>query len=404
LDASKEAAILCQNAIDIISKDELESRLCLARKEKRPLRVKAGFDPSAPDIHLGHTVLLRKLRAFQDFGHKVIFIIGDYTAMIGDPTGKTQTRPALSRQEVIQNSKTYQEQAFKILDPNPEKIEMIYNSQWFFDKDMFQIFLEKIGTQYTVARLLERDDFEKRMSQDQPITLREFIYPLLQGYDSVKVCSDVEIGGSDQKFNLIVGRNLQRAFGQLPQIVMTLPLLVGLDGAQKMSKSLGNQIGVLDSPREMFGKLMSIPDTLMESYFDLLTDVLGEAISKSIRDNNLHPRDAKKQLAEKIVSFFHNPDVALRESAEFDRIFRDKQNPQAPEELFVSEKELWVVDLIKKIGAAHSGADARRLIEQQAVTIDGIKITDSKAIISIKNGSLVRAGKKRFVKLVVQKF
>ena len=403
MDVSKEISLLCQNAIDVLSKEELEARLKSAKIDNRPLRIKAGFDPSAPDIHLGHTVLLRKLRQFQDLGHKVVFIIGDYTAMIGDPTGKTQTRPALSREEVMNNSKTYQTQAFKILDHDPKKIEIVYNSEWFFDKDMFRVFLENVGTQYTVARLLERDDFQKRMKEDQPISLREFIYPLLQGYDSVKVKADVELGGTDQKFNLIVGRNLQRAFGQEAQIVMTLPLLVGLDGTQKMSKSLGNHIGVTENSKDMFGKLMSIPDDLMEIYFNLLTQTGGREVAEAIKSNQAHPRDAKKRLAREVVASFYGEKTANEESEEFDRIFRDKQNPENPDELIIAQSKVWVVELLKLAGAAKSGSDARRLVEQGAVTLDGVKISDATAEVTIKDGDLLRAGKKKFVKLIVQK-
>ena len=271
---------LCRNAVDVISEDELRTRLSGSTKRKKPLRIKAGFDPSTPDIHLGHTVLLRKLREFQDLGHKVIFIIGDYTAMIGDPTGQSKTRPALSREQVEKNAKTYQRQAFKILDKNPNKIEIVRNSKWLGAGDMFQIFFEKIGSRGTVDQLLQRDDFDKRRKAHRPITLREFIYPLLQGYDSVKVKSDIELGGTDQKFNLLMGRDLQSEFGQKPQVVMTFPLLVGLDGVEKMSKSLGNVVSITDPSKEMFGKIMSIPDSLMSAYCDLLTNERGDEIAQ----------------------------------------------------------------------------------------------------------------------------
>ena len=282
-DAERAFSTLCRNAVDVIEKSDLKARL----EEGKPLRIKAGFDPSAPDIHLGHTVLLRKLREFQDLGHKVIFIIGDYTAMIGDPTGQTKTRPALSKEEVEKNAKSYQEQAFKILDKNPKKIEVVRNNDWLGQLSL-KDFLEKIASQTTVARVLERDDFEKRMSTNQPITIREFMYPLLQGYDSVHVKADVEIGGTDQKFNLLVGRDLQRSFGQKAQVVMTMPLLVGLDGAQKMSKSLGNYVAVTDSAKDMFGKIMSIPDSLMEDYFNLLTG--ADDIKIVSLEEEMHPK------------------------------------------------------------------------------------------------------------------
>ena len=288
MDPEKALTELSRNAIDVISRGEFEGLLKTSEKEKRPLRIKAGFDPSAPDIHLGHTVLLRKLREFQDLGHKVVFIIGDYTAMIGDPTGKTQTRPALSQAEVEKNANTYQEQAFKILDKNAGKMEIVKNSDWL-GKLSLKDFLENVATRFTIARILERDDFEKRMAENQPLSYREFTYPLLQAYDSVMVKADVEIGGNDQKFNLLAGRDLQKAFGQKAQVVLTFPLLVGLDGTQKMSKSLGNSIAVNDSAKDMFGKVMSIPDTLMPMYYELLTN---EKL-----DKNSHPRDAKVKLA-----------------------------------------------------------------------------------------------------------
>lgn len=385
----------------MIDREDLLSRLKEFEKDKKPLRIKAGFDPSAPDIHLGHTVLLRKLRQFQDLGHKVIFIIGDYTAMIGDPTGKTTTRPALSREEVQKNAKTYQAQAFKILDPDPSKIEIVNNSAWFDKPEMFRILLENIGTNYTVARLLERDDFQKRIKDSQPISIREFMYPLLQGYDSVMVKADLELGGTDQKFNLLVGRDLQRAFGQRPQIVMTLPLLVGLDGTQKMSKSLGNYIGVTDTPKDVFGKAMSIPDDLMAMYFNLLTQEAGDEIQKQVASGAFHPRDAKVKLAAALTCGLYGAEAAKKEAAEFDRVFSQKKDPENPEELKLEAKEIWVVDLLKKAGAAQTSGDARRLVEQGGVTLDGTKITDPKAVLALKSGSLLRAGKKKFVKILL---
>ncbi len=383
---------LCRNAVDVIDKAELESRLVEAAKEKRPLRIKAGFDPSAPDIHLGHTVLLKKLREFQDLGHKVVFIVGDFTAMIGDPTGQSKTRPALSESEVAKNAKTYQEQAFKILDKDPKKIEIVRNSDWL-GKLSLKTFLETLGTQYTVDQLLQRDDFDKRRKENKPITVRELMYPLLQGFDSVSVKSDVELGGTDQKFNLLVGRNLQRIWDQKPQIVMTFPLLVGIDGTQKMSKSLGNTIGITDSPKDVFGKAMSIPDTLMGMYYDLLTD--------QKLDTSAHPRDAKVKLAKHLTEFLHGQVAGEKEAAEFERVFSKKEDPANPDELKVAEKEIWIGDLLKRAGAVSSTSEARRLIEQGAVELDGVRLKDAKAQITVKNGSLLKVGKKRFVKLVV---
>lgn len=378
--------LLCSNAVDVISKEEFSARL----KDKRPLRIKAGFDPSAPDIHLGHTVLLRKLRQFQDAGHKVVLIIGGYTAMIGDPTGKTATRPALSYEEVKKNAESYQKQAFKILDKDSKKIEVVNNYDWL-GKLSLQQFLSEVASKFTVAQILERDDFEKRMSANQPISLREFMYPLLQAYDSVVVKADVELGGTDQKFNLLAGRDLQRSYNQIPQVVMTFPLLIGLDGTQKMSKSLGNYIAVNDSPKDVFGKAMSIPDTLMKSYYDLLTDVTYES--------GAHPRDSKVKLAKALTEFLHGKDAAEKEAAEFDRVFSRKETPDNPDELKITEKEIWIVDLLKRAGAATSTSEARRLIEQGAVSIDGAKISDFNQKIQVTKGSLLKAGKKKFAKI-----
>lgn len=378
--------ILCRNAVDVIDRADLEARL----KEGKPLRVKAGFDPSAPDIHLGHTVLLRKLREFQDLGHKVIFIVGDFTAMIGDPTGRSQTRPALSEKEVEANAKTYQEQAFKILDKDPKKIEVVRNSDWF-GKLLFKEFLEKIAHLTTVARVLERDDFEKRMAENHPITIREELYPLVQGYDSVMVKADIEMGGTDQKFNLLMGRTLQKGFNQKPQVVMTMPLLVGLDGTQKMSKSYGNYIGVHDSPKDVFGKAMSIPDTLMKSYYDLLT--------KEKFDASAHPRDAKANLAKLLTAELHGPKAAEMQAEEFTRVFSNKEAPENPEELKIEEKEIWIAELLKRAGAVTSTSEAKRLIEQGAVSIDGQKVTDFNLKVPTGKGSLLKAGKKKFVKI-----
>lgn len=399
MDASRSLDLLCQNAIDVVDKEELRARLELAEKEKRPLRIKAGFDPSAPDIHLGHTVLLRKLRQFQDLGHKVIFIVGDFTAMIGDPTGQTKTRPALNDKEIIKNAKTYQEQAFKILDKDPKKIEVVRNSEWL-NKLSLPDFLKKIVSQARVARILERDDFEKRMAENQSLSVLEMLYPLFQGYDSVAVKADVELGGTDQKFNLLMGRELQKDFGQRPQVVMTFPLLVGLDGTMKMSKSLGNHIGVMDSAKDMFGKLMSIPDALMAAYFDLLTDEKGGEIAKEIEAGKLHPKEAKKKLASLIVESYYGKAKAKEESEQFDKVFSKKETPDNPDELKITEKEIWIAELLKRAGAVTSTGEAKRLIEQGAVSIDGLKITDFNLKVTVTKGALLKAGKKKFVKIV----
>ncbi|MBI4432480.1 MAG: tyrosine--tRNA ligase [Candidatus Omnitrophica bacterium] len=395
--------LLCQNAVEVIDRKELELRLAQSGRESKPLRIKAGFDPSSPDIHLGHTVLLRKLRQFQDLGHKVIFIIGDYTAMIGDPTGQTKTRPALSNEEVEKNAKTYQEQAFKILDKNPSKIEIIRNSDWLSKPEMFRILLGNLGRMATVAQILERDDFEKRMEQDQPVTISEFLYPLIQGYDSVQVRADIELGGTDQKFNLLMGRDLQRAWNQKPQVVMTLPLLVGLDGKQKMSKSLGNAIGVMDSAKDMFGKAMSIPDSLMESYYRLLLPLEESAINNILNKIKEEPRNAKHDLARRIVEQFHSVAAAQVEVEEWDRVYSKREAPSQPDLLKTGESSIGLADAIKRAGAANTTSDAFRLIQQGGVTVDGVKITDPKHLLIPTKQPLVRAGKKKYFKLIPSK-
>ena len=383
----EDVDILCRNAVDVIDRTDLEARL----KEGKPLRVKVGFDPSAPDIHLGHIVLLRKLRQFQDLGHKVIFIVGDFTAMIGDPTGQSKTRPILTREQVEDNAKTYQEQAFKILDRDPKKIEVVFNNKWLDTPQMLATFF-RIGANVTVDQLLVRDDFDKRRKAHRPIALQEMFYPIMQGYDSVAVKADVELGGTDQLFNLLMGREIQTQFKQRPQIVMTMPLLVGLDGAMKMSKSLGNYIAVNDSPKDVFGKSMSIPDALMKSYYDLLTDEKF--------DLSAHPRDAKVKLAKLLTEFLYGKKEAENQAAEFTRIFSNKETPENPDELKIPENEIWIAELLKRAGAVTSTSEAKRLIEQGAVSINGEKITDFNLKVPTGRGSLIKAGKKKFVKLV----
>jgi len=392
---------LCRNAIDVIDKADLELRLLQSEKDGKPLRVKAGFDPSAPDIHLGHCVLLRKLREFQDLGHKVVLLIGDFTAMIGDPTGKTATRPALSREEVVKNALTYQEQAFKILDRDPKKIEIVHNDAWL-GKMSLSDFVGRIASQTTVARILERDDFEKRMADNQPLSVREFLYPMFQGYDSVEVKADVELGGNDQKFNLLMGRQLQKAFAQRPQVIMTLPLLVGLDGTQKMSKSLGNYIAVNDSPKDVFGKSMSVPDTLMETYVHLLwNDEEGKALVAGYKAGTVHPRDAKVRIASYLTALVHGEDAARREASEFDRVFSDRKEPENPTLVKAVSREMGLVDVLKLSGVAATTSAAYRLIQQGAVTVDGVKVDDPKAILDAAKSPLIKAGKKNYLKLVL---
>ncbi|OGL39975.1 MAG: tyrosine--tRNA ligase, partial [Candidatus Schekmanbacteria bacterium GWA2_38_11] len=307
MEVSDQIEIIKRGAVEIITEEELAKKLLEAKKNKRPLRIKAGFDPTAPDIHLGHTVLLQKLSAFQKLGHKVIFLIGDFTALIGDPSGKSETRKPMTREEIIKNSKTYQDQVFKILDP--EKTEVVFNSSWMEKISVAQLL--QIASQHTVARMLERDDFSKRFKSERPIGIHEFIYPLIQGYDSVAIKADVELGGTDQKFNLLVGRDLQRFFNQEPQVIITMPLLEGLDGENKMSKSQGNYVGITETPNEIFGKLMSISDQLMLKYYELLSEVSKEEL-EDIKADKVHPMEAKQKLAKEIVARFNSLEAARK--------------------------------------------------------------------------------------------
>ena len=397
LPPEEQLKIIKKGTLEIINENELLEKL----KEERPLIVKAGFDPTAPDLHLGHTVLLQKLRTFQQLGHTVYFIIGDFTAMIGDPTGKDKTRPPLSKEQVLENAKTYKEQVFKILDP--EKTKVVFNSEWF--SKMTAEDLIKLTAKYTVARMLEREDFKKRFKENRPIAIHEFIYPLLQAYDSVVLKADVEIGGSDQRFNILIGRDIQKEFGiEKPQIAIFLPLLVGLDGERKMSKSYGNYIGIKEPPEEMFGKVMSIPDEIMWEYWELLTDLTIEEIEemkKGVIENRLHPRDIKMKLAFYIVERFHSKEEAERAKEHFEKVFSKKQLPDnIPEpQLKLSSKEILLPELIFKIGYAPSKSEARRLIKSGAVKINGEKITDINYKVNLDKEFILQVGKRKFAKI-----
>ena len=386
----EQLKIIKEGTVEIIEEEELLKKL----KEGRPLRVKAGFDPTAPDLHLGHVVLLQKLRQFQMLGHEVYFIIGDFTAMIGDPTGRSQTRPPLSREEVLENAKTYEHQVFKVL--LPEKTKVVFNSTW----------LEKLGTKglielcakYTVARMLEREDFSKRFKEGIPIYIHEFIYPLLQAYDSVAIKADVEIGGTDQKFNLLIGRDIQREYGQEPQVCITLPLLVGLDGKRKMSKSYGNYVGITEEPNTMFAKIMSIPDEIMWDWFLLLTDYRKEEIEKMKKE--MHPMEAKKLLAYTIVKRFHSEEEAKKAKEWWERTFSKREFPEEAPTVELSEEKIKALELLIKLGAVKSKNEARRIIQGGGLHIDGKKITDPNAIIEVKDELKVKVGKKKFYKVV----
>ncbi len=391
-----------RGADEIIKLDELEQRLKKAAAEGRALRIKAGFDPTAPDIHLGHTVLINKLRQFQQLGHQVIFLIGDFTGMIGDPTGKNVTRKPLTREEVAANAETYKEQVFKILDP--ERTEVRRNSEWM--DALGADGLIKLAAQYTVARMLERDDFDKRFRGNQPIAVHEFLYPLIQGYDSVALRADVELGGTDQKFNLLMGRHLQQQYGQPPQVVLTMPLLEGLDGVQKMSKSLGNYIGVTDTPEEMFGKIMSISDSLMWRYFDLLSFRSTAEIArlKQQVEEGANPRDIKFLLAEEIITRFHDAAAARRAQEDFIQRFQKNQLPDDMPELTLEAGAdgLPVAVLLREAGLTASTSESLRMIQQGAVKLDGEKVSERNLRLPAGQSLVVQVGKRKFarVKLV----
>ncbi|HEY2631744.1 MAG TPA: tyrosine--tRNA ligase [Solirubrobacteraceae bacterium] len=385
------AAHLSANAVDSLPAGALAEKLELASKEGRQLRVKLGIDPTAPDIHLGHTVVLRKLREFQDAGHLVVLIIGDYTARVGDPSGRSTLRPILSDAEIQANAATFQEQALKILDPSPAHLEVRHNGEWL---DMPMVELLALVRTTTVAQLLERDDFAKRFAASEPISMLELMYPLLQGYDSVAVRADVELGGTDQKFNLLLGRDIQRAYSHPEQAILTMPILVGTDGRQKMSKSLGNHIGVTDPPGEIYGKTLSIPDEAMGEYYRLL-------LSREL-DSSLPPREAKRELARELVAWLHSPDAAQEAEHEFDRVFVDRGSPEQVEE-FAFEAQNGVVHVPGVMADAFgvSRSEARRLIDQGAVTLDDEPLTgeDYDLPVARLDGVVLRAGKRRFRRL-----
>ena len=382
----EQLEIMKRGVVEVIPEEELVKKLA----QNRPLKIKWGADPSAPDIHLGHTVVLNKLRQFQELGHEVVFIIGDFTARIGDPSGKSETRKPLTEEAVKENAKTYQQQVFKILDE--KKTVVVYNSSWLEKMNLMDVF--KLSAQYTVARMLERKDFADRFEKEKDISILEFLYPLLQGYDSVHLQSDLEIGGTDQKFNLLMGRTLQQKYGQTPQIVITLPLLEGTDGVQKMSKSLNNYIGITEPPTEIFGKTMSIPDKLMHRYYELLTD---EDLSKI---KELHPRDAKVKLASLLVERFHNREEALQAATGFNNVFKDGGIPDKMDVFKLKEKTINIIDLLVLTKLAASKGEARRLVQQGGVTIDNVAIADDKCIVELTAEKILKVGKRKFLRLI----
>jgi tyrosyl-tRNA synthetase len=390
---------LKRGTVEIFNEKELGERLFEAAKEKRQLRIKLGMDPTAPDIHLGHTVVMRKMRQFQDMGHKAVLIIGDYTARIGDPTGQNTTRPMLSPEQIEKNAQTYIDQAGKILDTSPDKFEVRPNSEWLADLRLAEII--KLAASMTVARMLERDTFEIRYKAGDPISVHEFLYPLMQGYDSVMVKADVELGGTDQTFNNLVGRDLQRINNQKPQIVITMPILVGLDGVQKMSKSKGNYIGVTDSPKDMFGKVMSISDEMMENYYTLLTDIPVEKIKELVNSQKTHPKEAKVFLGKTIIKQFYGEEAAETAAQEFEKVFAQKQLPQDMPEIKIAGDAITAAKLLSACNMVASGGEAKRLIAGGGMSVDGEKVTDPNKSITPTSGMIIRAGKLKFAKLVV---
>jgi len=398
----EQMAVIRRGAVEVLVESELEEKLAESLKSGVPLKIKAGFDPTAPDLHVGHTVLIQKLKQFQDLGHEVYFLIGDFTGMIGDPTGKSETRKALTREQVLQNAQTYREQVFKILDP--ARTRVVFNSSWM--GPMSAADLIALASRYTVARMLERDDFHKRFAGQQPIAVHEFLYPLVQGYDSVALQADVELGGTDQKFNLLVGRELQKQSGQRPQTVLTMPLLEGLDGVNKMSKSLGNYIGITEPAKEIYGKVMSISDELMLRYYELLSDVDLGTLQK-VRDGvarqagGLHPMESKKALARELVARFYDQAEAEKAEEEFVHQFKQKEVPDDIQTVrVVSVEPLWICRLLAEAGLVTSNGEARRLIQQGGVKLNGEKLTDPDQEILPSGELVLQAGKRRFARVV----
>lgn len=398
---NEQMDVIKRGTSEIIPEEELVQKIEKSIKEGKQLKIKLGCDPTRPDLHLGHSVVLRKLAQFQDLGHLAILIIGDFTGMIGDPSGRNTSRPPLSLEEARKNGQSYFEQASKIL--HPEKTKIVYNSEWLGKMSFADVI--KLSSKYTVARMLERDDFTKRYKGGIPISIHEILYPLAQAMDSVAIESDVELGGTDQKFNLLVGRDIQREFGIAPQVILTMPLLVGTDGVEKMSKSMDNYIGVNETPKDIFGKSLSIPDELIYTYFELATDVPNEqlnSIKQDLSNKEINPRDIKRFLARKLVSMYHSEEAAQEAEREFDNIFVKKGLPdEVPEFVLDSTvNEIDILELIVMVGFAPSKSEARRLIVQGGVTIDGEKISDFKALVKLNGSQILKVGKRNFIKLI----
>ena len=396
----EQVDLISRGAVDVISKEDLVEKLKKSEQSGVPLKIKAGFDPTAPDLHLGHTVLIQKLKHFQDLGHEINFLIGDFTGMIGDPTGKSETRKPLTVEDVAKNAETYKEQVFKILDPGKTKV--VFNSAWLNDLSSHDFI--RLASRLTVARMLEREDFKVRFQNERPISIHEFLYPLIQGYDSVAMHADVELGGTDQRFNLLMGRDLQRAWGQEPQVVITMPLLEGLDGVNKMSKSLGNYIGITETADNIYGKTLSITDTLMFRYYELLSDLSTSevaALQHEMEDGKVHPKAVKQQLARELTVRFHGREAAIKAEENFERVFKKHDLPDDIPEKVVSteESEIWLPRLLVDTGMVKGTGEARRMIKQNAVSVDGEKITDVDYNVKASGEVLLKVGKRRFCKV-----
>ena len=395
----EQVQFLKRGTVEIFTKAELAEKLTESAKAPRQLRIKLGLDPTSTDIHLGHTVVLRKMRQFQDLGHKAVLIIGDYTARIGDPSGQNTTRPMLSSEQIEENAKTYFDQAGKILDTSKNKLEIRYNSEWL--EKLTAIEIIQLVAKKTVAQMLQRDTFKKRLRSDEDIFMHEFLYPLMQGYDSVMVRSDVELGGTDQTFNNLIGRDIQRAYGQPPQVVMTTPILIGLDGKEKMSKSKDNYIGVTDEPKDMFGKVMSISDDMMENYFTLLSNVAPAKVTELANPQLTHPKEAKVILGKAIVTEFYDEAAAQAAASEFDKVFAQRQLPDEIPEVEIPAEPISASKLLLACKLVSSGSEAKRMIKQSAASIDGKKLNDPNAEITPKDGMVIRVGKRKFARLKV---
>ena len=399
-DIIEQIELLRRGTIEVFTEQELADKLTEAGRGGGQLRIKLGLDPTSPDIHLGHTVVLRKMRQFQDLGHRAVLIIGDYTARIGDPTGQNTTRPMLSSEEIERNARTYFEQAGKILDTSDAKLEVRYNGEWLEKMTLMELI--QLAAKKTVAQMLQRDSFKLRLQAEIDVYTHEFLYPLMQGYDSVIVKSDVELGGTDQTFNNLVGRDIQKAYDQQPQIVITMPILVGLDGTEKMSKSKGNYIGVTDEPNDMFGKVMSISDDMMENYFTLLTDLPKERMAELVNPEKTHPKEAKVLLGKTIVAQFYNEATAQNAAAHFDKVFAQKQVPDDIPQVEIVAQPIAAAKLLVHCKLVGSGGEAKRMIRQSAVSIDGTKLTDPNTEITPAARMVIQVGKRRFARLIIK--